>query len=67
MNPRTIQQALVSAAAFAGAATLLVLWTAERRKGRGNARHELKKQLKTWEGEGGNLAPAPASEVPASS
>lgn len=61
-----IARAAASAAAFAGAAALGLWWFGSRRTARQAAKRDIRAQLKTWEGEGGQLADAPsASSAPA--
>lgn len=63
---RILTHATISAAAFAGAATLWLVWLESRRRYRKHSARELRTQLKTWEGEGGNIAPpAPAESADA--
>lgn len=63
---RAIARAVTSAATFAGAAALCMMWAGARRHHRQKKNGELHSQLKTWEGEGGNLSPAaPAAPPPA--
>lgn len=58
---RTLTHATMSAALFAGAAGLCLLWTAGRRRIVKDRSRELVEQIKDWEGEGGSLASAPAA------
>lgn len=55
-----IARATASAAIAAGGAALWVLWTGSRRRSRRAANSDLRTQVKTWEGEGGQLADPPA-------
>ena len=62
---RAIARAAASAAAFAGAAALWVLWSNGRRRIHRAEKLDVRAQLKTWEGEGGQLAAAPGATPPA--
>jgi hypothetical protein len=54
-----------AAAAFAGAAALWLLWSGSRRRIHHAEKRDVRAQLKTWEGEGGQLAAAPGTTPPA--
>ena len=64
MNP-SIARAAASAAAFAGVALLWLMWSANRRRIHRAEKRDVRAQLKTWEGEGGQLAHAAAATQPA--
>ena len=59
---RTLVQATMSAAVFAGAAGLCLLWSAGRRRSVKDRSRQISAQLRNWEGEGGSLAPAPLAD-----